>query len=103
MPIWATGTLSISRARPSRAAAKSRGGFYGDVQDRALIEAVAKEHPFPPEYEYLKEGCTVRHSKFGVGKVITLSQPWPETRATINFEGWGTKKIVLSKTSLELA
>jgi len=57
----------------------------------------------PPGYEHLRPGCIVRHPKFGLGKVIELSQPWPDTRAKIEFSQCGTKKIVLAMTHLELA
>jgi len=79
-----------------------RGGFYEDVDERAIIEAIAGEHVFPPQYERLREGSLVRHPKFGPGKVLKLARSWPETRATIHFQQWGPKKIVLAKTSLEL-
>ena len=79
-----------------------RGGFYADVDERALIEAVENEHPYPPEYEHLREGSMVRHPKFGLGKILKLAQPWPETRATIHFQQCGPKKIVLAMTTLEL-
>ncbi len=79
-----------------------RGGFYADSQERSLIEAAQAEHPYPPEYEYLREGCMIRHPKFGVGRVVKLSQPWPQTRAMIHFEQWGPKKIVLSMTNVEI-
>ena len=86
----------------SRAHRTHRGGFYADVDERASIETMELEHAFPPEYEHLREGCLVRHPKFGVGQVVRLSQRWPETRATIHFAEWGPKKIILSKTRVEL-
>jgi DNA helicase-2/ATP-dependent DNA helicase PcrA len=78
------------------------GGFYAETEERAMIEAMDEDRSYPSEYQYLCEGCLVRHPKFGVGKVVKLSQPWPETRATIHFQQWGPKKIVLAKTSVEL-
>ncbi len=101
-----------------------RGGFYADIDQRAGIEAFADAHeqairraisaeafckrdeehetPFPPEYEYLKPGCTVHHPKFGLGKILELAQPWPDTRATISFKDHGQKKIVLARTNIEM-
>ena len=79
------------------------GGFYANVEQRSQIEeAIEQENPFPPEYEFLREGCMVRHPKFGLGKVVKLAQPWPQTRATIHFSDWGPKKIVLAMTRLDL-
>jgi len=87
--------------RPQRAR-RGGGGFYQDIQERQIIESTALPRPLPPEYEYLRPGCRVRHPKFGLGVVRELSRPWPETRATIDFKQWGVKKIVLSRTSIEL-
>ena len=103
---------------------RPRGGFYADTTQRKAIEAFADaqeqklqraisaevfcekdnedELPFPPEYEYLRPGCTVRHPKFGVGKLLKLAQPWPDTRATISFRDFGQKKIILARTTIEM-
>ncbi len=101
------GTEGVTREdltthQPMRQAGNSRGGFYADVGERKIIEAMDIENEYPPEYEHLREGCMVRHPKFGLGKVQKLTRPWPDTRATIHFEQWGPKKIVLAMTSLEL-
>jgi len=89
----------VSAARREQ---RRRGGFYADVEERRLIEATADAVQLPPEYEYLRVGGRVRHSKYGVGKVLSVSREWPETRAEIDFINCGRKKLVLSKTSLEL-
>ena len=102
-----------SPARPGR--------FHSDSEERALIEAQfdrargktpRTDEPdwhvgdtgaaFPPEYEGLTVGRKVRHPKFGIGKVIRLRQPWPETRAEILFEQAGPKTIVIARTTLEV-
>jgi DNA helicase-2/ATP-dependent DNA helicase PcrA len=82
----------------------NRGGFYEDVAERAAIEAASDDdqHFVPPEYEYLRRGCRVRHPRFGEGRVTRLFQRWPETRAEIVFDEFGPKTIVLARTSLEL-
>jgi DNA helicase-2/ATP-dependent DNA helicase PcrA len=88
-----------------------RGGFYRqrafnrDAAERQLIEAMAdaaEAEPFPPEYEHLAIGRRVHHSHFGFGTVRRLSQSWPNTRADIDFDLCGAKRLVLSNTSLEL-
>ncbi len=81
----------------------SRGGFYEEIDERKLIEAIAEAVPMPDEYEYLRVGSRVRHQKFGLGKIVSLSRPWPDTRAKVQFPGLGTKTLVLSKANLELA
>ena len=90
-----------------RAGAARRGGFYAGGsadphEEREMIEAIAREHPMPPEYEYLRPGCRVHHPKFGAGQVLKVSQPWPETRAEIFFQDSGPKTIKLAHTSVEL-
>ena len=83
---------------PSRA-----GGFYDDVSERRLIEQIAQDDGgFPSEYEYLREGCRVRHEKFGAGKVTRVRMPWPETRVEVVFDGFGPKTLVLRHTKLEV-
>jgi DNA helicase-2/ATP-dependent DNA helicase PcrA len=96
-------TPPVAPAPKRRAKRRAQGGFYEDAEDRAAIEAAEDAAmAFPPEYEFLKVGSTVRHPKFGLGRVTRLRQPWPETRADIVFETVGKKTIVLSKVSLEL-
>ena len=97
-------TSSLPPKRPAGwGRTSARGGFYEDMDQRAIIEAMEDAAPLPPEYEHLKAGCRVHHPMFGWGKVTKLSNhPWPDTRADIFFDGVGPKRIVLSKVSLEL-
>jgi DNA helicase-2/ATP-dependent DNA helicase PcrA len=107
---------TVEAPRPGRRTEPvGRGGYYEDVDGRAVIEAMAgrsmaaptadydEAEPPPPEYEHLKVGCLVQHAKFGVGKVVKLSQPWPKTRAVIDFQSVGRKTLVLKMANLELA
>jgi DNA helicase-2/ATP-dependent DNA helicase PcrA len=43
----------------------------------------------------LQTGDIVSHEKFGKGKIILLEGTWPETKATIEFEGSGNKNLLL--------
>lgn len=43
----------------------------------------------------LQTGDTVMHDKFGTGQIILLEGPWPETKATIQFEKTGNKSLLL--------
>ncbi|MGC9453797.1 MAG: ATP-dependent helicase [Phycisphaerae bacterium] len=93
---------------PASVASRRRfggGGFYAPADERATIEAIyeQQERQLPPEYEYLRAGCRVRHPRFGEGQVLQIGQqPWPQTRAEIAFDEYGPKTIVLGRTSLEL-
>lgn len=71
-----------------------------EEQSRAAFDDV--ETPIPPEYEYLKPGCMVRHPKFGIGKLVRMSRPWPDTIATILFQEFGQKKIALNIANIEM-
>ena len=76
--------------------------YSSNQPDNFDMDAGCGENPFPPEYEHLKPGCMVQHEQFGLGKLVHLAQSWPDTRATILFHEFGEKKLVLSRTSLEL-
>ncbi len=104
---WAGGARGFSALR------HRAGGFYADADDRSAIESAAGPRPdfddlpppdtsFPPEYEHLRVGCLVRHPKFGIGKVTSISQPWPDTRVKILFPHLGEKTIVAAYTHLEI-
>ena len=47
-------------------------------------------------------GMTVKHNKFGVGKVKKLIGKYPHTQAEIEFEKYGIKKILLKFAKLQL-
>ncbi len=85
-----------------------RGGFYGGRRKAEPVDAVDEDFAdaavpeIPPEYEYLRPGCSVYHQKFGVGTVKKLARGWPETRATIDFKQYGRKRLVLAVAGLEL-
>jgi len=99
-PAPAAAGLGGSHHRSHRRAPK---GFYADVDQRALIEAIADaDNDFPPEYQYLKPGCRVHHPKFGLGTVLTVRQPWPKTRADVQFQTVGRKTLVVAIARLEL-
>ncbi len=81
---------------------RRKGRFYEDVEQRQLIEAMADAAEVPPEYEYLKVGSKVYHATFGAGRVVQISQPWPVTRAKVEFHQSGTKTLLLRLAKLEL-
>jgi len=106
--------LTTATAQPSRKRSRSAsgGGFYEDAEERQVIEAIADQvavaaahddlEPPPPEYEYLKVGCSVHHATFGVGKVAKLSLAWPKTKAVIDFHEVGRKTLVLKHAKLDV-
>jgi DNA helicase-2/ATP-dependent DNA helicase PcrA len=104
----------------------SRSGFYSDVTDRRQIETMnnplgsspedsqinddpfaglgrdSDETPLPAEYEQLKVGSRVASPKFGQGKIVSISQPWPLTRVKVAFAQYGQKTLVLAMARLEV-
>ena len=66
--------LTTPDLTPARRTETSSGGFYADSDERSLIEAArARDLSLPPDYEYIRAGSSVRHAKFGVGKVVSMS------------------------------
>jgi DNA helicase-2/ATP-dependent DNA helicase PcrA len=50
----------------------------------------------------MRMGSRVRHSKFGDGVVLNFEGNGPQARIQVNFEGQGTKWLVLSYANLEV-
>ena len=96
-----------ARPWPRRRAARASTGAWpvGEAAPPSLdgggAEMGAPEAP-PPEYEYLRRGARVSHPLYGIGQVVKVSLPWPQTKAEIHFEDCGPKKIVLRHAHLEL-
>ncbi|MCK9322289.1 MAG: ATP-binding domain-containing protein, partial [Bacteroidales bacterium] len=49
-----------------------------------------------------KEGMDVYHDKFGRGKILTLEGKGDDTKAEVEFNGFGIKKLVLRFAKLKL-
>ncbi len=73
-----------------------------DAEAAGQTDAFAEEQPLPPEYEHLKIGSKVLSSKFGRGRIVSISQPWPHTRVKVQFDQYGQKTLVLSMARLEV-
>ncbi len=50
----------------------------------------------------MRMGSRVRHSKFGDGVVLNFEGNGPQARIQVNFEGQGTKWLMLSYANLEV-
>ena len=44
----------------------------------------------------------VKHTRFGVGKVIEISGEYPNTKATVFFKNSGQKQLLLKFAKLEI-
>ena len=49
----------------------------------------------------LKLGARVRHAKFGAGVVLSIEGQGPHARIQVNFEGAGSKWLMLQYAQLE--
>lgn len=77
---------------------------------RRPLQPVKKQNPkkvrptnteLPETMNFIKPGKTVKHAKFGKGKVLSLENPLPDTKAVIDFPGIGTKTLLLKFAKLE--
>ena len=50
----------------------------------------------------LQVGMTVQHDRFGTGKVLTLEGTYPNSKATVAFEGVGQKQLLLKFAKLTI-
>ena len=48
----------------------------------------------------IKAGQRVEHNRFGLGLVKTIEGQFPELKATIEFDDYGTKQILLKYAKL---
>ena len=82
-----------------------RSGFYNSKKPMASSEISGIECGVDKcaVKEELTIGVKVRHGKFGVGTVVSLSSDNGETIVTIAFNNMGIKKLMLNKAGLELA
>ena len=55
----------------------------------------------PAETKRFKQGIYVRHPKFGVGHIVRCEGEGDESKLTINFPGYGMKKMVQKFAGLE--
>ena len=64
------------------------------AEQRRLLQA----EPVAPG---LKLGARVRHAKFGAGVVLGIEGQGPHARIQVNFEGAGSKWLMLQYAQLE--
>jgi DNA helicase II / ATP-dependent DNA helicase PcrA len=69
-----------------------------DAREEELPDYVAE--PDAPEGEQLRAGDVVEHDHFGRGRVEQLSGAGANARATVSFQGHGTKQLMLSYARL---
>ena len=114
---------AVTSRSSSRRGRRFAGRFYDDADLREQIEAmdddfdadhlapsydddVDVDHDtpsIPPEYEHLRRGCRVYHTRFGYGKLTRVgAQVWPQTKVDVTFDDYGHKTLVLAMAKLEI-
>lgn len=83
---------------------KSFGTGYGmnvgKTVSRPLPQVKVSENFAPSDASAIAEGQTVEHQRFGMGKVMKLEDTGDNKKAMIEFEGLGTKTLVLKFAKL---
>lgn len=87
-------------------ASEGRNGFVG-LKKPVVRTGTAKIHTPSPDFEpsntnNLQAGMTVEHPKFGFGKVIKIEAEGTNRKASINFENFGDKTLLLSFAKLRI-
>jgi len=85
---------------------EGRNGFVG-LKKPALRTGTAKLHTPSPDFKpsntnNLQEGMTVEHPKFGFGKVSKIEAEGSNRKASIHFENFGDKTLLLSFAKLRI-
>lgn len=88
------------RPNPARQP-KAGGGFYEDVDNRRIIEAMEAGDSIPDEFAGIRKDRLVRHAKFGAGKVLKISNDGTRTRAVVQFRDFGQKTLILEYAGLK--
>ena len=63
---------------------------------KSVYNAVApRKMASEPSTGDLREGCTIEHQRFGIGKVLKIEGTGENTKATVEFRNAGTKQLLL--------
>lgn len=79
----------------------ARDGFYEDIDNRRIIEAIEAADSIPDDFAEICTGRLVRHEKFGAGKVLKVSYDGARTRAVVQFSHAGKKTLILEYAGLK--
>jgi DNA helicase-2/ATP-dependent DNA helicase PcrA len=86
---------------------EGRSGFIGIKRPTARPLTTAKVHTPSPDFKpsntnNLKEGMLVEHPKFGYGKVLKIEIEGMNRKASIQFDNFGEKVLLLSFAKLRI-
>ena len=95
--------LSLS-SKPSSSFIKKELGTYRPKSKyiSSLNSSVNREMPSPKNFKIdFKEGDSIRHFKFGIGKVEKVEPAGADYEVTVIFEDAGTKKLMAKLSKLQ--
>ncbi len=69
--------------------------------DRRQVEAASMRHQADELAGEFRRGMLVRHAQFGLGRIKDISPAGTMTRAIVQFQGSGEKKLILQYARLE--
>ncbi len=96
-------TPEMPSYRPAIGVKRACDGFYEDIDNRRIIEAMEASDSLPDEFAGISRGRLVRHEKFGTGKVLETSYDGTRTRAVVQFRYAGKKTLILEYAGLKPA
>ena len=68
---------------------------FGPNFKRVYNAVVPRKMASEPSAGDLREGCTIEHQRFGVGRVLKIEGTGENTKATVEFRNAGTKQLLL--------
>jgi len=74
----------------------------GLAQQQQAVRLTPESEFVPDDVSRLAVGNEVEHQRFGLGKVVQLEGPMPDTKATIFFQGLGQKQILLKFAKIKI-
>lgn len=74
----------------------------GLAQQQQAVRLTPESDFVPDDVSRLAVGMEVEHQRFGLGKVVQLEGPMPDTKATIFFQGLGQKQILLKFAKIKI-
>ena len=68
---------------------------FGSNFKRVYNAVAPRKMASEPSAGDLREGCTIEHQRFGIGKVLKIEGTGENTKATVEFRNAGTKQLLL--------
>ena len=68
---------------------------FGSNFKRVYNAVAPRKMASEPSTGDLREGCTIEHQRFGIGKVLKIEGTGENTKATVEFRNAGTKQLLL--------